>query len=554
MTGQGAKGWNRRWALGGGAAAALGLGYLALRPAKSTPRHITLDPQTLYRGNGADPESLDPALIQGVWEDYIAGDLLVGLTTYTADAKAMPGMATSWTTTPDGLVWTFKMREALWSDGVPVTADDFVYSWQRTLNPATGSFYSYFLYPIKNARAINAGKMPPTALGARALDARTLQINLEHPVPYLLQMLMHNSMYPVPRHTVESKGKKWALAGNFVSNGAFVLQEWVPNGHVTLEKNPRFYDAANVTLERVVFFPTDDYGAALRRLRAGELDTQDRYPEPEIGWIHANMPELLHPVPQMTTEFISVNVKRKPFDDVRVRAAINMAINREMIVEKITRGSEPPAYNLVPPDTTSFPGGNVFAFKTLPYPERVRQAQQLMRQAGYSSNRKLETTYAIRSTTPGAGREQAVAIQQALSLIHINLSILPYDAAIFYDTIQQHDFDLAQAGWQADFDDAATFLELFETGGGNNWGEYSNAAFDALLAASQQAIDVDSRGRALSAAEAVLLKDHAFMPLFFWVNTNLVRPYVKDWIANKLDIHRSRWITFDQKARAALLV
>jgi oligopeptide transport system substrate-binding protein len=554
MTGRDAKGWNRRLALGGGAATALGLGYFAFRPAKSVPRHITLDPQTLYRGNGADPESLDPALIQATWEDFIAGDLLVGLTTYTANGKAMPGMATDWTTTPDGLVWTFKMRKALWSDGVPVTADDFVYSWRRTLNPATGSFYSYFLYPIKNARAVNAGKMPLTTLGARALDAHTLQISLEHPVPYLLQMLMHNSMYPVPRHVVEGKGRDWARPGNYVSNGAYLLEEWVPNGHVTLAKNPRFYDAANVALERVVYFPTDDYGAALRRLRAGELDTQDRYPAPEINWIHAEMPELLHPIPWMVTEFITVNVRRKPFDDMRVRAAINMAINREMIVGKITRGGEPPAYNLVPPDTTNFPGGNVFAFKTLPYPERIRQAQELMRQAGYGPDRKLETTYALRSTAPGSYRAQAVAIQQALSLIHINISILPFDAAIFYDTLQAHDYDLAQAGWVADFDDASTFLELFETGGGNNWGEYSNPDFDALLAASQHDIELESRGRRLASAEALLLKEHAFMPIYFWVDSTLVRPYVKGWITNKLDIHRSRWVSLDQRARDALLV
>jgi oligopeptide transport system substrate-binding protein len=555
MTDQTKKGLNRRLALGGaGAAAALGVGYLAFGQPKNAKRHPALDPHTFYRGNAAEPESLDPSLIQATWEDWIAGDLLTGLLTYSAEGKGIPGMATSWTTAPDGLTWTFKLREALWSDGKPVTAEDFVFSWQRTVNPATASSYAYFFFALKNARTVNAGKMPLTALGVKALDSTTLEIKLEHPVPYLLQMLTHNSMYPQPKHVVEAKGKAWARPGNYVSNGAYILQEWVPNDHVLLVKNPHFYDAANVAIERVLFYPTDDHSAALRRMRAGELDMQEAYPAAQIGWIKANMPELLNPVPQMTTEFISINVKRKPFDDVRVRAAINMAINREMLVEKITRGGEPPAYSLVPPGTSNFPGGNVFAFKTMPYPARLAEAQRLMREAGYGPERTAEATYAIRSTAPGNGRAEAVAIQQALALIHINISILPFDAAIFYDTIQQHDFDLAQAGWQADFDDAATFLELFQTGSGNNWGQYSNPAFDALLKASQQALDINSRGEKLAAAEAMALKDNALVPLFFWINTNLVRPYVKGWVANKMEINRSRWISFDQKARGALVV
>lgn len=555
MTDASKKGWNRRLALGGAsAAAALGFGYLAFGATKSAPRHITLDPHTLRRGNAADPASLDPALIQATWEDWIAGDLLAGLMVYSAEGKAIPGMATQWTTTPDGLSWTFKLREASWSDGVPVTAADFVFSWQRTLAPATASSYAYFLYPIKNAQAVNAGKMPLAALGVHALDDHTLQLFLEHPVPYMLQMLVHNSMYPVPRHVVTAKGKDWARPGNYVSNGAYLLTEWVPNDHVTLVKNPRFYDAANVALDRVIFYPTDDYSAALRQLRAGELDIQQSYPATQISWITANMPELLHSVPQLTSEFISINVKRKPFDDPRVRAAINLAINREMIVEKIVRGGQPAAYGLVPPGTSNYPGGNSFPFKAADYAQRLNQAQEMMRQAGYGPDHMAETTLAIRSTAPGAGRAAAVAIQQALSLIYIRLSILPFDASIFYANIQQHDFDLAQAAWGADFDDAATFLELFETGGGNNWGQYSNPAFDALLTKARQEIDLETRGRTLATAESILLADNALAPIYFWVTPNLTRPYVKDWIANKMDINRSRWLSFDQKARASLSV
>jgi oligopeptide transport system substrate-binding protein len=554
MTGQDGKGWNRRWTLGAGAAAVLGGGYLLSRSNKKTLRRVSLDPGTYYRGNAAEPETLDPSLAQGVQEDAIMGDLLVGLMTADAGAKPIPGMATSWTTSADGLIWTFKLREALWSDGVPVTADDFVFAWRRILDPKTAAFYAYFLFLLKNAQAINAGKMPPTELGARALDTRTLEINLIHPAPYLLEMLTHVTMLPLPRHVVEAKGKEWARPGSYVSNGPFVLTEWVPNGHVMAVKNPRFYDAANVALEKIVYFPTDDYGAALQRLRAGELDTQDRLPGEQIDWIRSNMPELLDPVPQLILDFVSVNLTRKPFDDVRVRTAMNLAINREAITRRVTHVGYVPAYNLVPPNTANFPGGNEFYFRHMPYGQRITEGQRLMREAGFGPNKRVQTTYMIRATTAGTYRSVAAALQQMFALVYVDVSIIPNDMAIFYDSLEVQNYDTSQPGWSADFNDASNFLDIFRTDSGNNWGKYSNPAYDAMLDSAQHEIDLAGRGRKLAEAEAILLKDQAFMPLFFWVSGNLVRPYVKGWAGNNLDQHRSRWISFDKEARAALLV
>ncbi len=545
------KNWTRRLALGGGAAAAAALGYFALRPGQGTGPRITLDPTTFHRGNAAEPDTLDPSQIQGTWEDQILGDLLVGLTTADAKDEPIPGMATSWETTPDGLVWTFHLREALWSDGEKVTAEDFVFSWRHTLDPKTAAPYAYFLYPIKNAQTVNAGKAPPDTLGARAVDPLTLQVTLEHPVPYMVHMLMHHTFYPQPRHVVTAKGKEWTRPGNFVGNGAFVLKEWVPNSQVVVEKNPRFYDADNVKLQRVIFYPSTDYSAALRSLRAGELDVQDRYPGGQLAWIKQNMPELLAPLPQMTAEFISINFKRKPLDDVRVRAAISLTVNREMDVQRIRRGGEQEAYNIVPPGTANYPGGVFLPFKDTPYEQRLAQAQRLMQEAGFGPDNRIKLTYAIRSTAPGVYRAEAAAFQQALALIYINITILPFDAAIFYNTVQEHDYDLAQVGWAADFDDAATFLELFVTGGANNYGEYASKIFDAMLAASRQDVDVDVRGKRLAEAEAILLKDHVFVPIFFWTNTNMVRPYVKGWEANKMDTHRDRWVSIDAEEQKA---
>ncbi len=543
------KAWNRRLALAGGAALAAGGGYWAFRrPTGPISRRIT-ETGTFHRGNVAEPHTLDPALSSGVQEFEIISDLLVGLMTHDPDGRPIPGMAVRWQTAPDGLTWTFFLREAQWSDGTPVSADDFVFAWRRTLDPATASSYAYFLYLLKNGVGVNSGKLPSAALGARALDARTLELRLEHPAPYLLEMLAHTSMMPVPRHVVEANGNSWARPGTYVGNGPFLLKSWVPNDNITVEKNPRFYDAANVALERVVFYPTDDYAAALQRFRAGDLDFQDRFPEQQIGWIRANMPQTIDPVPQLITDIIAFNHKRKPFDDIRVREAINLALNREAITGRIMRAGHVPAYAIVPPGVANYPHGTGLSFRHLPYPQRLERAQSLMRAAGYDRNRRLSTSYMIRATTAGVGRAVAAAIQQMLAQIHIDAAILPTDMPVFYPTIQAHDFEIAQSGWVADFNDAATFLDLYRTGGGDNWGEYSNPRFDATLAAAQNDPDLASRGRKLAAAEQIVLDDFAAAPLFYWVNLNLTWPYVKGLKANALDYHRSRWVTIDQQAR-----
>ena len=544
------KTWNRRGALAGGVALAGIGGYLALRqPSGGNRRHNIPDARTFLRGNVAEPETLDPSQSSGTQENEIIGDLMIGLMTHDVACKAIPGMATRWETAGDGLTWTFFLREALWSDGAPVSADDFVFSWRRILDPAIAAPYAYFLYLVKNATAINAGKMPPSALGARARDARTFEVQLEHPAPYMVEMLMHHSTYPLPSHVVKAKGKEWARPGNHVGNGAFKLVRWRPNDHVLVEKNPRFFDATNVALERIFYYPTDDYGAALQRMRAGELDIQMRLPAARIDWIRANMPGTTSTEPQLIVEYIQVNHARPPFNDVRVREAINLALNREAIAQRIRRVGDIPAYALVPPTTANYPRGTEFSFNDMPYPARLERARALMRAAGFSENNMLKTTYMIRSTAPGSYRAVAAAIQQMWAQAFINVTILPTDFQVFLAQTRNHDFDIIEAGWVADFNDAATFLELLQTGGGNNDGQYSSPAFDGMLADAQRDRDIVSRGQKLAAAEAIALKDHAIMPLYFTASTVLAWPYVKGWGDNGIEKHRSRWVSIDQAAR-----
>ena len=543
-------GFNRRLALAGGAAAAAGLGYLAVHKPGGGGGKRRIERDTLHRGNGAEPGSLDPAQIDTEAEDDVVADLLTGLMVNGPDARPTPGIALSWTTAPDGLSWTFKLRESAWSDGAPLTADDFVFAWRRVLDPTVAGPYAYFLYILKNATAVNAGKMPLTALGVKALDPLTLEIQLEHPAPYLLEMLNHMSMYPVPRHVVQAKGKAWTRPGNYVGNGAYVLTEWVPNEHITMIKNPRFYDAANVHIEKVIFYPTDDYGAALQRFRAGELDTQTRMAAQQIDWIRANIPQTISATPILSLEYLVVNQSRKPFNDIRVRTAMNMVIIREAITDKIRRVGDVAAYNVVPPGIENFPGGNAFPFKSLSYAERTAQAQSLMRQAGFGPDNRVKTTFMIRSTTAGSTRAVAAALQQTFALIYIDAAIVPNDFAVFQNVTHAHDFDIADSAWGADFNDAATFLNLFITGGGDNIGLYSNPAFDAKLAEAQNDIDLQSRGRKLAEAEAILLKDQAVMPLFFWTDPGMAWPYVKGYIHNNSNKNRSRWLSIDEDTRA----
>lgn len=543
------KTWNRRLALAGGAALAAGGGYFALRQPQGETRHRITGAATFMRGNGAEPETLDPNLSVGTQDDAIIGDLMMGLMTEDPNCRPIPGLAKNWTTSPDGLTWTFSLREALWSDGVPVTAEDFIFSWQRILEPGQAAPYAYFVYFLKNAAAINSGKMPRTALGARALNKSTLEMKLEHPTPYMLELLMHAATYPLPRHVITAKGKDWARPGNHVGNGAYTLKRWIPNEYVLVEKNLRFFDAANVAMDKIYYYPTADYSAALQRMRAGELDVQDRVPVQRIDWIKSNLPYIYKPIPILVTEYVCVNHTREPFGDIRVREAINLALNREIIAQRIRRVGDVPAYALVPPGTANYPSGIQLAFKSTPQPARIERAQALMRSAGFGEKNRLKTTFMIRSTAPGPYRSVAAAIQQMLSLAYIDITILPTDFQVYLAQTRVHDFDMYEGAWSADFNDAATFLELLKTGGGNNNGLYSSATFDATLAAAQQDPDLVSRGAKLAEAETIALKDHAIMPLFNWASPNMVWPYVKGWHENPMDKHRSRWISIDQAAR-----
>jgi oligopeptide transport system substrate-binding protein len=505
----------------------------------------------IVRGNGAEIKSLDPHYIDGSWEANVVGDALVGLTTDAPDGSPIAGVATSWETSPDGKTWTFHLRDSVWSDGQPVTAEDFVFAWRRILEPARAAPYAYYLWLIKNAAAISNGKLPPSALGVTATDDKTLVVTLEHPAPYMLQYLLHQSVYPVPRHAVLAKGNAWAKPGNYVANGPFIPTEWVPNDHITLVKNPRFYDAANVRLQTVIYKPTSDTLAALKAIRAGELDTQTLVPTQEITWMREHIPHTLQLKTYLAVAYLSPNLAHKPFQDVRMRQAIALTYDREIMTTKILRLGEPPAYSFVPPGIANYPGGAHMNFEGMPYDQRLAKARRLMAQMGYGPDNHFHTTFD--STTTPDSKRQAAALQAMLRRIYIDMDIVNSDTQIFYRKLQEGQFDMAVGIWVGDFDDPGTFLDLLRKGNGDNWGNnygrYNNPAYDALLDKANQTLDIKARGALLRQAEQLALDDFALTPVRFTVTQDIVEPYVKGWVPNVRDFNKSRWLWIDPHTR-----
>ena len=501
---------------------------------------------TLNRGNTADIKSLDPAFIEGNWEAWLLGDVLMGLTTEGPRSEPIPGAATHWDVSPDGLTWTFHLRGDVWSDGAPVTSQDFSFAWRRELDPKTAAPYAYNLWVVKNARGVNAGKLPPSALGIATPDDKTFVVHLEHPAPYLAELMDHQVAWPIPRHSYLKYGEEWSRPQNYVSNGPYLVKEWVPNDHVTLVRNPKFYDARNVRIDTVNYYAITDSEAALREFRAGQLDSQNPFPNDEIDWMRANIPKALKIVPYLGTAYVVMNLQRKPFQDIRLREAINLAFDRESLTGKVRRIGEPPAYHIVPPGVANYPGGAALDFQAMPFAERLAKAQALMRQMGYGQDHRLHLNFTT-STNPDSRRAGA-AVQGMLAKIYIDLSLEQVESGTFLVRMQQHDFDLGFPTWIADFNDASNFLDLLTSDAGENYGAYRNPKYDALLARAQQQTDLKVRGRMMEQAEQMALNDYAWVPAYFMVTRDIVQPYVKGWIPNIKDYNRTRWLWIDGNA------
>jgi oligopeptide transport system substrate-binding protein len=501
-------------------------------------------------GNMADPLTLDPSLVSTVQASSIVSDMFMGLLADDPKAEAVPGMAESWTTSPDGLVWTFKLRaDARWSDGAPVTAADFVFGLQHLIDPKTAAEYAYLAYLIRNAEAVGAGKLPPEALGAKAPDPRTLEITLSHPAPYLPELLRHTSFYPLPAHVVRKWGPSWTDPAHIVTNGPFKLVSWKIGDRVTLVKNPMFYDAANVCLDELHFFPTVDSVAGERRVLKGELDANVDIQSNRIPYLRRKAPAYVRTNTWLGVDYIAFNMRLKTFQDRRVRRALSMAIDREFITGKLLGGGNRPAYAFTPPGVANYPGASDPDWSAWPLEKRQAEARRLLAEAGYSAQRPLRVSIKQRNTSDPM--LIMPAIQADWRAVGVEVQLEPNETQIAYASYRVGDFEVADSSWIADYNDPLTFLALLHSKtGSQNYSAYTNPAYDALIDRSDQEADPLKRAAILRRAEKMMAEDAPVAPVYYYISKNLVAPGVTGWIENLPDYHRRRWVCFkDAEAR-----
>ena len=535
--------WTRRGLIGAGALTIAGTSVFAFRRAvKTEAKPAPADSKTLHRGNAAEPETLDPHRATTPYEANIIGDMFIGLMTENAAGDAVQGAARNFVQNADGTRYTFTLRDHKWSDGTPVSADDFVYSFRRALSPKTGSQYASILYPVKNAKAVHGGEMAVEKLGIHARGPRVVRIDFEYQVPYLRYLLTHFVSFAVPRHIVEKYGDAWTAPANIATNGAYTLKAWVPNSQVELIKNPHFYEAEKVAIERVLYHPVPDFATALKRFRAGELDINNSVPSQEIAWLRVNMPEALHLAPFILTQYALFNFTRKPFDDVRVRTALSMAVDRDIIARRVMHAGERPAYALVPPHMPGYPARAQIKFRNMAMAERIAKARALLAEAGFGPGKPLKFEFSFPAQTDA--KLVAAALQAMWENIGAEAKLLAAEDSAHYTRLRKQNFSVAWAGWVADYRDARNYLHICETSSHDvNYGRYSNPRFDNLIAQSDRARETMQRAILLEQAEQVMLDDVAVAPVYFGASRGLVAKSVKGWIDTPADINRTRYLS-----------
>lgn len=497
----------------------------------------------LHRGNSAEPLTLDPHKASGTWENNIIGDMFIGLFTDDANGAPIPGMAESWEVSEDGLTWTFVLRDAVWSDGVPVTAQDFEYAFQRILNPATLAQYSSLLYPIENAEAVNTGALPLDAVGVEALDDRTLEIRLENPAPYLLGLLTHYTTFPVPRHIVEEYGDQWIQPEHIAVNGPYELVQWSTNNFVHVRRNELFYDNENVCIDEIFYYPTVDPAAGVRRVQNGELHLNNEFPGQHIDRLRREMPDYVRVHPYMGTVYFSMNNELDVFSDSRVRNALGMSVNREFLAEEIYRDGRSAAYSLVPPDVANYAGGVEAEWADLSMEDRRARARDLLMEAGYGPDNPLEFEYSHRST--GDNPRIAPVVQQDWESIAdwVDVDLRQIETQIHYENLRSADYQVGDGGWIADYNDAYNFLFLAEERSiPMNYSRYRNPEYDDLVSRANQELDMEVRASMLAEAEQMMIDDMPIIPIVFYVNRAVVSPEVSGWEDNIVHIHRTRFM------------
>jgi oligopeptide transport system substrate-binding protein len=499
----------------------------------------------LHFGNGSEPQGLDPHVVTGVPESKIIDALFEGLTRknpWTLEPE--PGAAASWEFSEDRRVITFHMQpEGRWSNGDPVTAHDFVWSWRRALDPAMGNLYAYMLYPVENAEAYATGKIDdPALVGVRALDDMTLEVTLNAPTPYFLQLMDHYSSYAVHRETVERFGRatdrftRWTRVGNIVTNGPFQLQKWELNRRIVVDRNPHYWDNGAVHLNGIVFYPTENIVSEERMFRVHQLHYTADVPLNKIPAYRKMADTPFVEAPYLGTYFYLLNTERPPLDDVRVRKALSLAVDREALTRNVLYGSNNPAYAITPPGTLGYQPPQLFRHD----PE---EARRLLAEAGYPGGAGwpgLELIY----NTSESHRKIAVALQQMWKdALNITVTLSNQEWKVYLDSVSQMNFQVARRGWIGDYVDPNNFLDLYITDGGNNNTGFSDPVYDELiLQRAPRAATQEARFALFHEAETRLMEQMPILPIYTYASKHLVHPSVKGLPPNLMDFVNVKYI------------
>lgn len=504
--------------------------------------------QVVYnRANSGEPETLDTHKTSTVQESHILRDMLEGLVTYNAKGEAVPGQAVKWEISDDGKTYRFTLRDGIkWSNGDPVTAEDFVYSYRRIMDPATGAKYANILYPILGAEKANKGQGKVEDIGVKAIDAKTLEIKLEQPTPYFIELLTHQTSQPVHKGSVEKFGKDFVKPGNMVTNGAYKLAEFVPNSHIKLVKNEHYYDAKNVKIDVVNYFPTPDFAAMVRRYEAGELDTTDDVPADQMKSLKERFKDQVKLGPYLGTWYLVVNSSKAPFNDVRVRQALSMMVDREFVAEQIWGQTMQPGYSFMPPGVGNYGQPAYMDYKETSPIDREEKAKALLKEAGFGPGKPLKVE--IRYNTTDNNRNSVIAIAEQWKQAGIETSFINTDGKTHFAHLRDGgDFDVARYGWIADYSDPNNFLFLLKSDNkGFNYGKYNNPEFDKLLDKAATELDLKKRADLMKQAESILMKDMPWIPIMYYGKSNLISPKIQGFVQNTRGVYPSRFLSKTQ--------
>lgn len=490
--------------------------------------NVLAEQQQLVINNSAEPESLDPHKVSGVPEANILRQMLVGLTTTDPEGKTIPGMAESWET-EDNKIWVFKIRDANWSNGDPVTAEDFVYSFRRVVDPNTASPYASYLADAKvmGADAIINGEANPDTLGVKALDDKILQITLSEPVPYFPDTLIHTSVKPVHPKTVEEFGEKWTDPNNIVVNGPYKISDWQVNDKIVLQRNENYFDNDNTTLDQITMLAIPSSTTDVARYQSGEIDvTDNEIPAEQFASLKQQLGDQLTVSPMLCTYYYEFNTVKPPFDDARVRRALALALDRETLTDKVLGQGQTPAYQFTPVSTNAMENFTP-EWQSWDQQKRIAAAKELLNEAGYNENNPL--SFELLYNTNDNHKKIAVAASSLWkqSLDFIDVSLVNKEWKTYLDTRRNGNYDISRAGWCGDYNEPSTFLNIVKTGNSNNHGKYSSTNFDSLMTQTlKPGVTTAQRAQLYKQAEAQLDADMPLVNMYHYVSPRLVKPYV----------------------------